>query len=105
MNAAILALLALVGYIIAYYTYGKFLGKKLLGISSENSMPAHTLKDNIDFVPTRKNIVFGHHFTTIAGLGPIVGPAIGIIWDGFLLLYGYSWEVFSWERFMISLHW
>ena len=80
MNTLLLSLLALLGYIIAYRTYGKFLGKKILKISSENKMPSHELNDGIDYVPTKNNIVFGHHFTTIAGLGPIVGPAIGIIW-------------------------
>jgi len=43
-------------------------------------MPSHQYFDGIDFVPAKKHIVFGHHFTTIAGIGPIVGPAIGIIW-------------------------
>lgn len=80
MNTLLLSLLALLGYIIAYRTYGKYLGKKILKISSENKMPSHELNDGIDYVPTKKNIIFGHHFTTIAGLGPIVGPAIGIIW-------------------------
>ncbi len=43
-------------------------------------MPSRTLTDGIDYVPTRKGIIFGHHYTSIAGTGPIVGPAIGIIW-------------------------
>ncbi len=80
MNTLVLSLLALIGYVIAYKTYGKFLGKRILEISSKNKMPSHELNDGVDYVPTRKNIIFGHHFTTIAGLGPIVGPAIGIIW-------------------------
>lgn len=80
MNSLLLILLALAGYILAYYTYGKYLGKKLFRLSASNLMPSHELRDNVDYVPTRKRIIFGHHFTTIAGLGPIVGPAIGIIW-------------------------
>ena len=43
-------------------------------------MPSVELKDGVDYVPARKGIIFGHHFTSIAGTGPIVGPAIGIIW-------------------------
>lgn len=80
MNSLLLVLLAGIGYVIAYNTYGKFLAKKVLQLNSKNKLPSHEFRDNIDFVPTKKHILFGHHFTTIAGLGPIVGPAIGIIW-------------------------
>ncbi|MFC2129621.1 carbon starvation protein A [Bacteroidota bacterium] len=100
MNSAILALLALIGYIIAYRTYGRFIGRKILGISNENKMPAHELKDGVDFVPTKPHILFGHHFTTIAGLGPIVGPAIGIIWGW---LPAFLW-VFLGSIFMGAVH-
>ena len=68
------------GYIVAYYTYGKFLGKKIFKLAADNVCPSHELQDDIDFVPTNKHILFGHHFTSIAGLGPIVGPAVAIIW-------------------------
>lgn len=100
MNSAILALLALVGYLVAYYTYGRFIGSKILRISDKNPMPAHELRDDVDFVPTRKSIVFGHHFTTIAGLGPIVGPAIGIIWGW---LPAFLWVFFG-SIFMGAVH-
>ncbi len=80
MNSFLLAALALIGYIIAYQTYGKFLARRIFKLSDKNPMPSHELEDGIDYVPTKKHIIFGHHFTTIAGLGPIVGPAIGIIW-------------------------
>lgn len=80
MNALILIVLAFIGYLIAYRTYGRFLGKKIFELSLSNEMPSHTLRDNVDFVPTKRHIIFGHHFTTISGLGPIVGPAIGVIW-------------------------
>ena len=80
MNSFLLAALALLGYIIAYQTYGKFLARRIFKLSDKNPMPSHELEDGIDYVPTKKHIIFGHHFTTIAGLGPIVGPAIGIIW-------------------------
>jgi carbon starvation protein len=79
MNTVILMALAFVGYIIAYRTYGRYIARKILVVSDKNKMPAHQFKDGIDYVPTKKSIVFGHHFTTIAGIGPIVGPAIGII--------------------------
>jgi len=59
---------------------GRFLSKKIFRLDEKVQTPSHSLKDGYDYVPTRKEIVFGHHFTSIAGLGPIVGPAIGIIW-------------------------
>lgn len=100
MNSAILALLALVGYIIAYSTYGRFIGSRILRISDRNIMPSESLRDDVDFVPANKSIVFGHHFTTIAGLGPIVGPAIGIIWGW---LPAFLW-VFLGSIFMGAVH-
>ncbi len=80
MNSLVLTVIALAGYIIAYRTYGRFLARRIFKLSDNNPMPSHEFRDGIDFVPTKKHIIFGHHFTTIAGLGPIVGPAIGIIW-------------------------
>ncbi len=80
MNALLLAILTYVGFIIAYKTYGKFVGHKLFELSGKNITPAHEFEDGIDYVPTKKSILFGHHFTSIAGTGPIVGPAIGVIW-------------------------
>ena len=67
-------------YIIAYNTYGRFLGKKVFKLKHNALCPSKEFQDNIDFVPTQKPILFGHHFTSIAGTGPIVGPAIAVIW-------------------------
>jgi carbon starvation protein len=100
MNSAILALIALVGYVIAYFTYGRYIGSRILRISDKHIMPAHELRDDVDFVPAKRSIVFGHHFTTIAGLGPIVGPAIGIIWGW---LPAFLWVFFG-SIFMGAVH-
>ncbi len=80
MNSLILVVLMLAGFLVAYHTYGKFLGRKIFRLAADNVCPSHELQDDLDFVPTNKHILFGHHFTSIAGLGPIVGPAIAIIW-------------------------
>lgn len=69
-----------VGYIIAYHTYGKWISEKLFGISDKKATPAHEMQDDQDYCPTKKGILFGHHFTSIAGTGPIVGPAVAVIW-------------------------
>jgi carbon starvation protein len=80
MNSLILAVVAFIGYLIAYHTYGTYLAKRIFRLDPSALCPSAELRDNVDFIPTNKHILFGHHFTSIAGLGPIVGPAIAIIW-------------------------
>ncbi|MEA3500981.1 MAG: carbon starvation protein A [Candidatus Marinimicrobia bacterium] len=80
MSALILMIIIFVGYILMYFLYGRFISKKIFNISSKNSVPSIDLEDGVDYVPTKKEIIFGHHFASIAGTGPIVGPAIAIIW-------------------------
>jgi len=80
MDTLLLMLVCGGGYLVAYHTYGRFLAKKIFKLDKNALVPSVELKDGIDYVPTRKGIIFGHHYTSIAGTGPIVGPAIGIIW-------------------------
>jgi carbon starvation protein len=80
MNPLLVALLAGVGFIVAYYTYGRWLGRRIFALSAQAVCPSVRLNDGNDYVPTPKTVVFGHHFTSIAGTGPIVGPAIAIMW-------------------------
>ena len=80
MNSLTLAFITFIGYLLAYHTYGKFLAKRIFRLDPKAVCPSSEFRDNSDFVPTPKNVVFGHHFTSIAGLGPIIGPAIAIIW-------------------------
>jgi carbon starvation protein len=80
MVTVLLMLASFVGYIVAYNTYGRFLARRVFRLNPEATVPALDLRDDVDFVPTRRTIIFGHHFTSIAGTGPIVGPAIGVIW-------------------------
>jgi len=80
MDTLLLLLICGGGYFIAYHTYGKFLARKIFKLRPDAVVPSVKLTDGIDYVPTRKGIIFGHHYTSIAGTGPIVGPAIGIIW-------------------------
>ncbi len=68
------------GYIVMYKIYGKYIGNRIFKINKQNKVPSKEFNDGIDYVPTKKEIVFGHHFASIAGTGPIVGPAIAIIW-------------------------
>jgi len=80
MGSIFLAVGAAVAYILAYHTYGKFLAHKIFDLDPNRKTPAVEINDGMDYVPTKKGILFGHHYTSIAGTGPIVGPAIGIIW-------------------------
>jgi len=80
MQVLLIALLSGLGFIVAYHTYGRWLGGKIFKLSSNWVCPSHRFNDGQDYVPTSKGVVFGHHFTSIAGTGPIVGPAIAIMW-------------------------
>ncbi len=64
----------LILYFIGYRIYGNVLDKNLINPDDSNSTPAHTLKDDVDFYPAQEIILFGHHFSSIAGAGPIIGP-------------------------------
>lgn len=77
MNGALLLGIGLVLFILAYFTYGRYL-TRMFGIDPERRTPAHTRKDGIDYVPTRLPVLFGHHFSSIAGAGPIVGPIAAV---------------------------
>ncbi|MFH1714848.1 MAG: carbon starvation protein A [Elusimicrobiota bacterium] len=70
-------------FIVAYRFYGAFLSKKF-DIHNKNLTPAHTENDGVDYVPTHVAMLFGHHFSSIAGAGPIVGPIIAAMYFGWL---------------------
>ncbi len=80
MQAILLMAALFAGYLVAYYTYGRFLARRIFKLRRACPVPSEQLRDDIDYVPTKPIVVFGHHFTSIAGTGPIVGPAIAIIW-------------------------
>ncbi len=65
---------------MAYFIYARFLQEKIFRLMPDEKLPSREREDGIDFVPTRRGILFSHHFVSIAGLGPIMGPAIGVIW-------------------------
>ncbi|MDR1053844.1 MAG: carbon starvation protein A [Planctomycetaceae bacterium] len=80
MFTLFVAFLSFFGFILAYNTYGRFLARRIFRISADEVVPSVEFRDDIDFVPTNRYVIFGHHFTAIAGTGPIVGPTIAIIW-------------------------
>ncbi|APF18498.1 carbon starvation protein CstA [Caldithrix abyssi DSM 13497] len=80
MSVLLMVLLTFFGYILMYRLYGKYLARVIFKLTDDAVVPSKEFEDGIDYVPTKKEIIFGHHFTSIAGTGPIVGPAIAVIW-------------------------
>ena len=75
MNGALLLVIASACFLAGYFFYAKMIGRKL-GVDPSVPTPAHTRKDGVDFVPAHPSVLFGHHFASIAGAGPIVGPVL-----------------------------
>jgi carbon starvation protein len=80
MNVLLLVLGSGALLVGAYFTYGSWLARAVFRLSRSAMVPSIELRDDVDYVPTPPAIVFGHHFTSIAGTGPIVGPAMAIMW-------------------------
>ena len=80
MRGDILALIVIGIYWLGYKFYSKYLADKVFKLDDRKKTPAHKQEDGVDFVPTRKHILFGHHFASIAGAAPIIGPCIAVFW-------------------------
>jgi carbon starvation protein len=78
---AIVVLVVVLGiFFLGWRYYAAYLANSVYVLDDGTPTPAHTLQDGIDYVPTNKHVLFGHHFTSVAGAAPIVGPAIGVFW-------------------------
>ncbi len=84
---ALLFIIAAVIFTIAFFTYGNFLSKKVYKLDDNNPTPAHTMTDGVDYVPAPAPVLLGHHFSSIAGAGPIVGPITATMAWGWLPAY------------------
>ncbi|MCT4662615.1 MAG: carbon starvation protein A [Tissierellales bacterium] len=85
MNALTLVLVSIVVFIVAYLTYGRWLSKQW-GVDPKRPTPAHTRQDGVDYMPAKAPVLLGHHFSSIAGAGPILGP-IGAAIFGWLPVF------------------
>jgi len=93
MTPVVMTITVLCFYLVFFHFYAKrILARKIFELDDVNETPAHTHHDNIDFVPANKYILFGHHFASIAGLAPMLGPAIAVIWGWVPAL---CWVVFG----------
>lgn len=96
----VLAVSSYVLFIAGYLVYGRFLARHIFNFIDGQAMPSCAINDGRDFVPSRRAVLFGHHFTSIAGAGPIIGPAIAVVWGWFPALL---WVVFG-AIFMGAVH-
>lgn len=80
MQSIAIVLLGIVGMLIGWLFYSKFIANRILKLDENFQTPAHELNDGKDYVPTNKVVLWGHHFTSVAGAAPIVGPAIAVYW-------------------------
>ena len=80
MESILLALTAFLVFFLGYRFYSAFLARVIFRLDPEFRTPAHELRDNIDYMPTNKFVLWGHHFTSVAGAAPIIGPSIAVIW-------------------------
>lgn len=78
MNALWLCMLALVWFAVGYHLYGRFIARTLVAPDDAAATPAHTMSDGVDFVPGRRIYLWGNHFASIAGAGPIIGPIVAV---------------------------
>lgn len=100
MNAILLAVVGLSAFILGYRFYSKFIAEKIYRLDPNFRTPAHQFEDGRDYVPTNKHVLWGHHFTSVAGAAPIVGPAIAIFWGW---LPAVLWIVFG-TIFFAGIH-
>jgi carbon starvation protein CstA len=76
INAVWIVMAAVCVYLIAYRFYSLYISTKVLGLDPKRQTPAYRHNDGLDFVPTNRFVLFGHHFAAIAGAGPLVGPVL-----------------------------
>ncbi|MCU7554563.1 carbon starvation protein A [Alteromonas sp. ASW11-19] len=80
MQSITIVLLGIAGMLLGWFVYSKFIAARIFKLDDSFTTPAHELQDGKDYVPTNKVVLWGHHFTSVAGAAPIVGPAIAVYW-------------------------
>ncbi len=100
MNSIFLLVVGLVCMALGYFVYSRFISEKIFKLDNSFVTPAHELKDGVDYIPTNKYVLWGHHFTSVAGAAPIIGPAIAVIWGW---VPAFLWVVFG-TIFMAGVH-
>lgn len=78
MSALVLMVIAIIAFLLAYRFYGTYLAKKF-ELDDSNPTPAHSMSDGVDYVPAKAPVLLGHHFASIAGAAPIIGPVAAAV--------------------------
>ena len=80
MHSVVIVLFGIAGMAFGWFVYSKFIATRIFQLDPDFVTPAHEFNDGVDFVPTNRYVLWGHHFTSVAGAAPIVGPAIAVYW-------------------------
>lgn len=80
MQSVMIVALGVAGMALGWFVYSRFIAIKIYQLDPDFVTPAHEFNDGVDYHPTNKYILWGHHFTSVAGAAPIVGPAIAVYW-------------------------
>lgn len=80
MSAPLVVLCCFACYAAGYLVYARYLSRGVFGLRSAAPTPAHRYEDGVDYVPSHRFVLFGHHYASITGLSPMLGPAIAVIW-------------------------
>lgn len=91
MNILLILLISIAAFFLAYRFYARYI-EKIFKVDSKNITPAKEINDGVDYIPTKKFVIFGHHFSSIAGGGPIIGPTVALIF-GYLPVW--LWIIFG----------
>jgi carbon starvation protein len=100
MSAILLAVVGLGAFALGYAFYSRFISDRIFQLDPGFETPAHAQEDGVDFVPTNRWVLWGHHFTSVAGAAPIVGPAIAVVWGW---LPAFLWVTFG-TVFFAGIH-
>ncbi len=92
MSPVLAVIVCFAVYFVGYVLYSRYLATKVFALRADHPTPAHTMEDGIDYVPTHQMVLFGHHYASITGLSPMLGPAIAVIWGW---LPAMIWVVFG----------
>ena len=100
MNATLLSVVGLGMIFIGYRFYSSFIAEKIYRLDPDFETPAHSMRDDVDYIPTNRVVLWGHHFTAVAGAAPIIGPGIAVIWGW---LPAFLWVIFG-TMFFAGVH-
>jgi carbon starvation protein len=92
MSAMVLAVVGLAAFAVGYLVYSRFIAERIYRLAPDFVTPSHSMEDGVDYVPTNRFVLWGHHFTSVAGAAPIIGPAIAVIWGW---VPAFLWVVFG----------